>query len=157
MLFVVISPKPDSRKVRPNVNNKHQKEINEFPFMFAFNQKQFDEGMKKFGLEPTDTDKICRVMNGGFIRKTDKNALVEMLSRHSKEMEDAIAEDEDGTGFILDMFVYELANHEYSYTGDLEPTLDCLELTIEEVQSDERLLNGLKLAIKKLQSEEESW
>lgn len=27
------------------LKKKHQKEFNEFPMFFAFNQKQFDEGM----------------------------------------------------------------------------------------------------------------
>jgi len=32
------------------LKEKHQKEVNEFPMFFAFNDKQFKEGMKKFGL-----------------------------------------------------------------------------------------------------------
>ena len=28
----------------------HQKRVNEFPLMFAFNQEQFDNGMKNWGL-----------------------------------------------------------------------------------------------------------
>ena len=36
---------------------KHQAEVNAFPFGFAFNQSQFDEMMKKWGLKPTDSEK----------------------------------------------------------------------------------------------------
>lgn len=48
------------------------------------------------------------------------------------------------------MFCYELANHEYGYTYDLDPTLDALGLTIEEVRQNERLLHGLEEARKEV-------
>ena len=125
---------------------KHEKEINEFPFMWAFNQKQFDEGMRRLGLEPTDTDKIYSIGAGGFIRKTDAEAMHELIKRHTAERQAAIEADETGEGFILDMFTYELDNHEYCITRDLEPTLDALGLTVEEVNASPALLHGLKLA-----------
>ncbi|MBR5845526.1 MAG: hypothetical protein IKY65_04635 [Rikenellaceae bacterium] len=125
---------------------KHEKEINAFPFMWAFNQKQFDEGMRRLGLEPTDTDKIYSIGAGGFIRKTDAEAMHELIERHTAERQAAIAADGTGEGFILDMFTYELDNHEYCITRDLEPTLDALGLTVEEVNASPALLHGLKLA-----------
>mgnify|MGYP003310686800 CR=1 FL=1 len=131
------------------LKDRQQKEVDAFPMMFAFSRKQFDEGMKRLGLEPTDTDKIYSLGNGGFIRKTDSDALSEMLNRLSEEMEKAIAEDTTGEGFIYDMFCYELSNHEYSYTHDVSDTLDCLGLTMEKVNADERLLHGLKKAMRR--------
>lgn len=53
------------------MKERHQKEVNEFPMMWAFNNDQFAQGMKKLGLQETDTDKIYRIAPGGFIRKTD--------------------------------------------------------------------------------------
>ena len=87
------------------LKQKHREEINAFPFMFAFSNKQFIEGMAKLGLEPGDTDKI------------------------------------------YDMFYTELANHEYIITGDLEPTLEALDLSLEEINSSKALLHGLKKAM----------
>lgn len=131
------------------LSNKHQEEVNSFPFMWAFSKKQFAEGMETLGLKETDTDKIYSIGGGGYIRKTDSDKLKEMLDRHAAEMEQAIAEDTTGDGFIFDMFNYELANHEYGYTGDITDTLEWLGLTVEEVNADERLLHGLKKAIRK--------
>lgn len=129
------------------LRDRQQKEVNDFPMFFAFNDKQFEEGMRKLGLEPTDTDKIYKLGNtGGFYRKTDSPKLNEMFTRHTDEMEKAIAEDKDGTGFIYDMFSYELANHEYCITYDEEPTLDACGLTIEEVNQNKALASGLKKA-----------
>ena len=131
------------------LKQKHQDEVNAFPMFFAFNQIQFDEGMKKLGLEPTDTDKIYKLgRTGGFYRKSDSPALQEMLSRHIKEDADAIASDPTGDGYIYQMFNYELANHEYGYTLDPEPTLEALGMTMEQIEKDPRLLHGFKKAEK---------
>ena len=126
---------------------KHQQEVNDFPMFFAFSQAQFDEGMKKLGLKPTDTKKIYSLKGtGGFYRKSDSQALKDMFLRHSQERAAAIAADETGDGYIYDMFAYELANHEYGYTWDLEPALDALGLTMEDINEDPRLLHGLEKA-----------
>ena len=128
------------------LSDRQQAEVNAFPLMFAFSQKQFDEGMARWGLKPTDTDKILSIGGGGYVRKSDRDALHAMFNRHREEMQAAIDADPTGEGFILDMFRYELDNHEYSYTHDLEPALDALGLTWEEVQQDPRLKHGLALA-----------
>ena len=128
---------------------KHQQEVDDFPMFFAFSESQFEEGMKKLGLKPTDTKLIYKLgSTGGFYRKSDSQALKDMFLRHRQEQADAIAADKTGKGYIYDMFNYELANHEYAYTGDLEPTLDALGLTIEEVRADERMKNALEKACK---------
>lgn len=131
------------------LRERQQKEINDFPMFFAFNNKQFEEGMLKLGLKPSDTGKIYKLGNtGGFYRKSDSQAFRDMLERHYQEKADAIAADTTGDGFIFDMFNYELANHEYGYTHDPEDTLDALGMTREEIAADARLLHGWKKAIK---------
>lgn len=127
-----------------NLKTKHQKEVNEFPMFFAFSDKQFKEGMAKFGLSETDTDKIYKFGNtGGFFLRSDSQELHEMLTRHTQEMTEAINKDDE---FVYEMFVYELANHEYCITYDLEPTLDACGLSEEEVLNDERLAKILAQA-----------
>lgn len=129
------------------LKDRQQAEVNAFPFMFAFSQKQFDEGMvERLGLKPTDTHLILSIGHGGYIRKADRDAMWAMLDRHAAEMQAAVDADETGEGFVLDMFEYELDNHEYSYTWDLEPSLDALGLTQEQVLADPKLRHGLALA-----------
>ena len=93
--------------------NRHQKEMNAFPLGACFNNEQFDQMMRNWGLTPDDTDKICSVGGGCYVRKSDSAAFREMLNRFEKEREEAIAADKTGDGFIYHMFLYELANHEY--------------------------------------------
>lgn len=125
----------------------HQKRINDLPLMFAFNQRQFKEGMERWGLTEDDTDKIYKLgTTGGFYQRKDSTLIFSTFEQNEDEMAKAIRADPDGTGFIKDMFLYELANHEYCITYDLEPTLVALGYSEDDVLNDERLLNGLKLA-----------
>ena len=133
---------------------KHEKELEAFPFMWAFSNEQFNAGMKGLGLEPTDTDKIFSIGAGGYIRKTDAPAMKEMFARHKAELKAARAADKKAKGFTFEMFLYELDNHEYCYTGDATETLEALGLSWKEVQADKRLSDALNKAIKTINERE---
>ena len=124
----------------------HQREINEFPIAFAFNNKQFVEGMEKLGLTKDDTDKVCKTAAGGFMRKADEAAFENLIESFSAGLEEAISEDETGNGFIYEMFLYELNNHEYGFTGDIEPALEAVGITNEDINNDPRIKHGLHRA-----------
>lgn len=126
------------------MKNRQQEEINQLPLGFAFSNKQFEEMMQKWGLSPTDTDKICSIGAGGYIQKKDLMLLSQTLERHSNERDAAITADKTGDGFIYEMFLAELADHEYGYTGNPEETLDALGYTWEQVLEDARLLRGFE-------------
>ena len=125
------------------MKREHQAEIDNFPMFFAFGNDQFDENIKKVGLTPEDTDKILSIGYGGFIRKEDREKFLNMMESHDKELQQAIKADKTGEGFIKDMFLYELGNHEYIVTGRFEDTLDAVGLTLEEVKENEALEHGL--------------
>lgn len=114
------------------MQERHQKEMNDFPIAFAYSDQQFDDGMRKLGLDPSETDKVVRVFYGAFIRREDYDALMEMFERHSKEERDAFIKNEDDWAYHA--FRYELANHEYSYTGDYEPALEACGFTLDELK-----------------------
>lgn len=131
------------------LRNRQQKEVNAFPMMFAFSDKQFAEGMRELGLDPSETDKVYALPGtGGFYRRSDAPALHEMFDRHEHERKEAIEADETGDGFIFQMFRDELANHEYSYTGELDETIVALGLTAEEISNSPKMMRGLQKAIK---------
>lgn len=134
------------------MRQRQQQEVNALPLGFAFSNKQFEEMMQGWGLDPDkDTDKIYKLGGtGGFYKKTDAQLIRDTLNKHDAELEEAIAEDTTGEGFIYEMFLHELADHEYGYTGEYDDTLDALGYTLEQVQADERLRNGLERAAKRL-------
>lgn len=135
-----------------DLKQRQQAEFAAFPMQFAFSDQQFVEGMAALGLEPTDTDKIYKAPGGGFYRREDSPRLKEMMDRFDRELAEAIAKDRTGNGFIFEMFLYELRNHEYGYTMDLDETLDALDYTLDGIQADPRLSRGLEKARKKVLS-----
>jgi hypothetical protein len=66
-----------------------------------------------------------------------------LLAQNNKEMEELKKDNKS----LLKAIVYELNNHEYCYTGDVEPALSALNLKIEDVPSD-ILKKATKLAYK---------
>lgn len=129
------------------LRHRQQEEFNALPLGFAFSREQFYEIMRGWGLDPEkDCDKIYRLPGGGYVQKKDADLLHQTTERHSAEMAAAIAEDKTGEGFIYQMFLAELADHEYGYTGDSEDTLDALGYTMEQVRADKRLLCGFEKA-----------
>jgi hypothetical protein len=139
------------------LKKKQDEEMNRFPMFFAFSNKQFDEGMAKFGFSPDDTGKIYRFGNtGGYYPRAEAVRLHEMLGRFEKNLKDAIEADTTGEGFIFDMFDYTLADHEYGYTHDTSSALDALDLTKEQIKNNPLLLRGFELA-KKNQLEKQGY
>lgn len=138
------------------LRERQQKEFNELPLGFAFSMEQFRGMMEEWGgLDPEkDQDKLYQIPGGGFIQKKDHKHFHEVADRHAAELEAAKKSDTDGTGFLYQMFLYELDNHEYGYTGDLEDTLDCLGLTWEELKASPAMLKALDKASAEIRERE---
>lgn len=129
------------------LKSRQQKEFDEVPLGFAFSEEQFNAMMKGWGLDPDkDLDKIAEVSAVGYIQKKDIAQLKGLTARHKKEMEEAVAGDTTGEGFIYEMFLHELNNNEYGYTGDVSDTLEALGLDLGQVEADSRLKRGLEKA-----------
>lgn len=130
------------------LKDRQQKEFNSFPIEFAFNDQQFKDQMERLGLTESDTDKIVSIGGGGFIKKDDVEKFNNIIKKFDMEMKTEIDKDKDGTGFVKDMFLYELGNHEYIITGSLTDTFSALGLKIDDVIKSSKLKNGLELAKK---------
>ena len=136
------------------LKQRQQAEFNAFPMHFAFSERQFAEGMAALGLAPTDTAKIYSAPGGGFYRREDSQRLQEMTDRFDRELAEAIAADETGEGFIYEMFLCELDDHEYGYTGDTTDALCALGYTAAEVLGDPRLKRGIEKAVAEIRGRE---
>ena len=87
------------------------------------------------------------LFRSGFYKRADSALIRDTFARHETELAEAIAADATGEGFIYEMFLYELDNHEYGYTRDTEDTLDALGYTAEQVLNDPRLKRGIEKAV----------
>lgn len=128
------------------MRQRHQSEIHKFPMEFAYNKEQFGRAMRKLGLQPSDTDKVTSVFAGGIVRNEDVPCLKTMILRHSEELNTAIMSEQDGKGFAYDAFCYELANHEFAYTGDDTDALLSLGLDFNDIAKSRPLMKALSNA-----------
>lgn len=97
--------------------------IDALPIEFAFNDDQFHDMLKKFGLTTEEKDKLRRIPGGGFCLAADAQMIVETMLSWSRKLSEIIKTDDE---FAVDALRYELDNHEYGCTG--EPDYALLEL-----------------------------
>lgn len=128
------------------MKERHQKEVNELPYMFAFDNEQFKRGLEKLGLNENEMDKLIYLGDNIYLKRTDLPKVEEVNKRHKEEIEREIKADTAGDKFIKDMFLYEMNNHEYGYTNEIEPILDVLHITDYDLRKNENIRNGLLLA-----------
>lgn len=88
--------------------------FNELPIFFAFNQQQFEAGLKKYWNKPGRCPKyenagkyVCFIGAGGYCYKTDVPKIHSWLKR------DKLKELMRDPTFAEDAFYYEMGNHEY--------------------------------------------
>lgn len=90
-------------------------------------------------------DRQQQELNGLSMYK-DPDSFRQTLDRHINELAEAIANDATGDGFIYQMFLYELYDHEYPY-GDLNSTLYAMGYSRSAIEADPRLKRGLDAAV----------
>ena len=118
-------------KTKLEMDSTHQKEVNEFPFVFAFSDEQFRKRIKeKWNLDMDNKDHLKQIYSigaGGFILKSDSKAMHEMFDRHSAERKQFT----QNFNHLVEVIKYEMANHEYGYTGDPTDALNALSEHID--------------------------
>lgn len=129
------------------LKNNNQKRFNDFSknyiyWIFAFSSKGFEYKLKEHGLTK---DEIISIGAGGFIKKEHKELYLKEMNRLHANNEFKQVKDDDVE--VKKAFIYELANHEYCITYDLDDTLEALGTTEEEIKKDTRLKKILKEAI----------
>ena len=126
-------------KTYQELKKENADELNKFEgLFFAFDNAQFKEGMEKIGITEKDTSLICSIGLGGYILKTQSQALSDMFKRHRQALKELKKNEKE----LIVAIAYELNNHEYGYTGEVEPALEALGLSKDDINS-----NVLKKAI----------
>jgi hypothetical protein len=103
---------------------RQQKEFEDFPIAYAFNDKQLEEALEKLGA--TKDECVSVFGHGDIVKRENAKALIKLLERHTKELREKLKEDEE---FAEAAFLYEMDNHEYAinFYGDAD-VLDCFSL-----------------------------
>lgn len=117
--------------------DRKTKEVNAFPMGFAYSNKQLEEELQRLG---ATINEVVSIGVGGFIKKSDVRAFNQMFENLVREQQELMKDDE----FVIQMFEYELGNHEFCITYDYDDTLKSCGLKFDEL--DERMLGLLKTA-----------
>jgi hypothetical protein len=96
-----------------NLQKRHEQELTDFPIAYAFSDKQLEEALEKLGADKSEC--VTVFGHGDIVKRTAAPALMAMLKRHTKELHDALREDEE---FAEAAFLYEMDNHEYAINWD---------------------------------------
>lgn len=117
------------RQAYLDLQEKHRKEIEEFPMAYAFDDKQLKEALEKLGA--TKEECVTVFGHGDIVKRTDAKRLVDMLKRHTAEVKEAMKNEE----FAEAAFRYEMDNHEYciNWSAD-EDVLSCFSMDFDELR-----------------------
>lgn len=134
--------------------DRHQAAVNALPLAFAFSEQQYKRKLDEWKIteEEARAGAVVGIGAGGFIRSTDAQLVADTFNKIQEETRAAIAADHTGDGFIYEMFLYELQNHEFIITQDTSDTLAALDITEEELNASQALQHGLKKAVNYINS-----
>ena len=135
-----------------DLRSRHQKEFDEFPIAYAFNDKQLEEALEKLGAAKEEC--VTVFGHGDIVKKENVNALLAMLDRQQDELIRHLLDDAE---FAEEAFLNEMDNHEYAinYSGD-EDVLDCFGITFEKI-NQWGLQRAYRRAIERHMEHAEKW
>ena len=106
---------------------------------FAFGDEQFNEQLEKRGWKLEDVGSIGY---NGYCLKENVSKYMEIVNRRSEKLEESKKNDD----FFMGMLLYEMSNHEFGYTRDIQDTLDACGISYKRdgwdiIIEDKRILN----------------
>ena len=111
------------------MQKRHQKELEDFPIAYAFNDKQLQEALEKLGA--TKEECVTVFGHGDIVKRENAKKLVKLLEDQREEMLQRIKDDPI---FAEAAFLYEMDNHEYAinWSGD-DDVLACFGITFDHI------------------------
>jgi hypothetical protein len=127
-----------------DLKKQHEKELNEFPIAYAFNDEQLAEALAK--LNATKEECVTVFGHGDIVRRQDAKDLVKLFTRHDKELKEKLKTDPE---FAYEAILYEMDNHEYAnnWSGD-EDVLAALGIDFMFIRK-----NGLQMVYDKARNQ----
>ena len=125
---------------------KNNKEFNDFisaNVFFAFSNKQFQEGLDKFGIKKEEIkEKLCNYVGGGFMLKSavkEHNKIVKKLHKTERKYLSKYKN-------LYSALLYEMYNHECGYTWNFKECLYPLGFTSKDLKTNKQLYKAFQQA-----------
>ena len=120
-----------------DLKKRHEKEFEEFPIAYAFNDKQLEEALVK--LNATKEEVVTVFGHGDIVKRENVKPLIALLERHDEELKQKLKDDVE---FAEAAFLHEMDNHEYAinWSAD-EDTLAAFNIDFEFIRK-----HGLQMA-----------
>lgn len=128
------------------LQKKHKEGFQSFEMFFAYSNRQLEEGLTSLGLKKDDLDKIAHIGGGGYIRVEEYPNFLDKAEEQAKELDDKLKEEE----FFKEALTYELENHEYCITNDVDDALDALGLTRSEIDENKNQREWMTEVLRKM-------
>lgn len=130
------------------------KEINEFVdanCIWAFGKEQLEQALKERNLTQEQfNNEFCGFIGGGAIRKDKVKEYLEICEKQNAKLKELLNDEQ----FACDALYYELANHEYGYTGNETPALETLGLTADDIVDNPVLNRAFCQAVQEIRKQE---
>lgn len=121
------------------LKDKQAKKINDFTSkyaFFAFNAKQFNEGLEQLGLPQDDyKDKLSSLVGGGYILKTKEPELNKIFQKNYKQLRKFLSKYKN----LIDALEYEMCNYECAVSGEYLKALFALGITMKKFNKNSKI------------------
>lgn len=140
------------------MKQRHNEIIDNLPIVYVGNKADYEKMLAEYHVTSKNVgSKLTRVSVHGYCFNQNADMIRRAFDQMESELDSEIEYDSDGTGFIRDMFCFELCEHDYGYTRDLSEALEYLGYSPDAIMSSPALLNGLKLAAKDALEVYDAW
>lgn len=123
-------------------NEKNTKSLHDFiskNVFFAFSQEQFNDGLKKFNIDPENKEeiknKLHKYIGGGFILIESEKEEKRIIKKRNKVQRKYLSKFKN----LVDALKYEMYNHECGYTGDYLNGLYAIGYGLKDLRKNKKL------------------
>ncbi|HHD0847314.1 DUF7659 family protein [Staphylococcus capitis] len=101
------------------LKQRHQQEFNALPIFFAFDEQQYQEGLKK--VNATSETPIVKLAGGCYVKQSDFSTIKRLLEQHKEEHSQNMMNSDT---YTYNMLRVELVEREYASNRDLKQILN---------------------------------
>lgn len=132
------------------LTSMQQERINRFSkdkIIFAHDNDELNEGLAELKLTADD---VMQLYSGCYIRKDAVEEFKKLNENLSRELNRCIQADETGEGFVYDMFLACMEDHNTRETEDPTDAVRAAGFTFKQIECNRKLMTGYRKAAEEI-------